>query len=91
MAIRVFGDCIDSDSHQFSKHPEDYTLFNLGTWDDNTAIYEPCGNGPQVIGNGVEFVRPHSPELTNGKTSLSSTPTLSNEPPILESTSSDDS
>ena len=31
MATRIFGDCVNSDEHQFGKHPTDYTLFHLGS------------------------------------------------------------
>ena len=36
-AIRTFADCCNDTSHQFGKHPEDYTLFDLGQYDDNTG------------------------------------------------------
>lgn len=57
MAKRTFGDCINSDSHQFAAHPEDYTLFLLGTWDDETSLFKPEDNGPKTLGNGVEYVQ----------------------------------
>lgn len=34
-ALRTFADCCNDTEHQFGKHPEDYTLFNLGEYDDN--------------------------------------------------------
>ena len=54
MAIRVFTDCINSDSHQFGKHPSDYTLFSLGSWSDDKAKF--LTTNPIALGNGVEFV-----------------------------------
>lgn len=57
MAQRTFQDCVNSKDHQFGAHPEDYTLFRLGTWDDETAQFTPEPNGPQTLGNGVEYVR----------------------------------
>jgi len=36
-ALRTFADCCNDQTHQFGKHPEDYTLFHLGQYDDNTA------------------------------------------------------
>ena len=56
MAARTFGDCINSDNHQFAAHPEDYTLFRLGTFDDNTGAYT-LEAAPMSEGNGVEFVQ----------------------------------
>jgi len=36
-AIRTFADCCNDPGHQFGKHPNDYTLFDLGVYDDNTG------------------------------------------------------
>ena len=36
-ALRTFKDCCNDSEHQFGKHPEDYTLFNLGEYDDATG------------------------------------------------------
>lgn len=55
MAIRTFADCINSDSHQFGKHPSDYTLFTLGGWDDTNAELNLL-NRSLSLGNGVEFI-----------------------------------
>ncbi len=33
-AIRAFGDMVNSKDHAFGQHPEDYTLFEIGTFDD---------------------------------------------------------
>lgn len=40
-AIRAITDTMQDPSHQFSKHPEDYVLFHLGDFDDNTAAIIP--------------------------------------------------
>ncbi len=55
MAVRVFSDCVNSDEHQFGKHPGDYTLFELGIWDDSVAILTTQA-GSKVC-NGLECVR----------------------------------
>lgn len=52
LATRAFTDCINSPSHQFGKHPHDYTLFCLGEWDNETAKFN---ESRKLIGNGVEF------------------------------------
>lgn len=41
MAVRTFTDCINSRDHAFSRHPGDYTLYELGVYDDNTAEITP--------------------------------------------------
>lgn len=53
-AIRTFADCCNDPGHQFGKHPADYTLFHLGTYDDNVGIInsEPS----RSISNGLHLV-----------------------------------
>jgi len=55
MAIRVFGDCVNSNDHQFAKHPGDYTLFKLGTFDDSVCVVS-CTPGAVKVVNGLEVV-----------------------------------
>lgn len=57
MAQRVFTDCVNSKDHQFGAHPADYTLFHLGSYDDETALIKQ-NKSPTPIGNGVEFLKP---------------------------------
>lgn len=56
MAIRGFTDAVNNDQTEFSKHPEDYHLFEFGTFDDNTGIYD-LHAAPQPLGNGLEYVQ----------------------------------
>jgi len=57
VAIRAITDCVNDPSHLFYKNPQDYTLFFLGVFDDNTGLIEPH-IAPITLGNGVEFVKP---------------------------------
>lgn len=52
MAARVFSDCVESESHQFGKHPEDYTLFFIGSFDDETA--EIVSITPETVLTGLQ-------------------------------------
>lgn len=54
IATRAFVDCVQSDEHQFSKHPQDYTLFLLGEYHDNDATFDLPNK--KSLGNGVEFL-----------------------------------
>jgi len=54
LATRAFSDCINSDSHAFGKHPSDYTLFQIGEFDD--AVAEITNHTKKSLGNGVEFI-----------------------------------
>lgn len=53
-ALRAFSDTVNDPSHAFSKHPEDYILFELGTYDDATASIQQ--NAPRSLGVAIEFV-----------------------------------
>ncbi len=65
MALRAFSDCVNDADHNFGRHPEDYTLFNIGSFDDANADikWQP----PKSMGNGLEFVRSEDtqPDLFN--------------------------
>lgn len=40
-AIRSFQDCLKNQEHQFSKYPEDFTLYEIGEYDDSKALLSP--------------------------------------------------
>lgn len=61
MAIRVFADCVNSPEHQFGKHPHDYTLFEIGNFDDQKGEIHKTRS--QSLGNGVEFKNLPQPDL----------------------------
>jgi len=80
MAERTFQDCVNSPDHAFGRNPADYTLIELGTYDDNKALISPY-EVVRTIGTGIEYLKSISlnPE---GKTddNISS---ISNDAPIL--------
>ena len=84
MAIRAFTDCANSDDHQFSRHPEDYTLFFLGDFDDATGKITTLVT-PKSLGLALEFKK----TLDSVPTKLNSPGTknheVSNDPPVLAS------
>ncbi len=53
MAQRAFSDCVNDTDHNFGKHPEDYTLFTIGEFDDATADIK--WTAPKSLGNGIEY------------------------------------
>ena len=55
LALRTFGDACNMKDHQFGKHPEDYTLFELGVFEDDSGSFE-IYKTPKSLGLGVEFV-----------------------------------
>lgn len=59
-AVRSFSDTCNDPEHVFNKHPEDYTLFALGEFDDTTAEFDPLLT-PVSLGVASEFI--HQLEL----------------------------
>jgi len=54
MAIRLFSDSVCDETHAFNKHPEDYTLFEIGSFDDDSATITPHQT-KIPLGNGLDF------------------------------------
>lgn len=53
-AIRGFSDVTNDPNTQFAKHPGDFTLFEIGEWDSDSAkiaMYE----AKQNLGVAIEF------------------------------------
>ncbi len=53
-AIRSFSDEVNGGDSPISQHPEDYTLFELGVFDELTGRLSPTE--PQSLGNGSTFL-----------------------------------
>ena len=53
-ALRGFSDLVNQEGHEFNKHPEGYTLFNIGTYNDENGTIEP--REPKSLGNAVTFL-----------------------------------
>lgn len=56
MAVRTFTDCVNSEKHQFGVNPGDYTLFELGTFDDGKGVFDALPACLKVC-NGLEVWR----------------------------------
>lgn len=88
MAQRTFNACVNSEDHQFGAFPEDYTLFELGNWDDSIGQIT-INRVQQSHGNGLEYVKPttgqgngqiESVEQTQAELSVLSSPASENSP-----------
>jgi len=53
-ALRLFGDMCTDETHQFYRHPEDFTLFALGEYNDEKASFNLTAT-PVSLGLAVEF------------------------------------
>ncbi|AXL15422.1 nonstructural protein [Microviridae sp.] len=97
MALRTFSDCVNSDSHQFGSNPEDYTLFELGSFNDESGQYL-LHRTVISCGNGLEFQQLGAAQATEGRSNGRSKPetdaveqALADVAPIQSGTTSEDS
>lgn len=54
-AVRSFADAVNDGKSDFSNHPEDYTLFLLGDWDQRSGKLEVL-DAPVALGQGIHLV-----------------------------------
>lgn len=54
VALREFADAVNNPESDFSKHPDHYTLFTLGEFDDNSG---ELTSAVASLGNGITFVK----------------------------------
>ncbi|MEM0168022.1 MAG: hypothetical protein QW515_05270 [Thermoplasmatales archaeon] len=40
-AIRGLAECVNNSDHHYGRHSEDFTLFEIGEWDDLTGTFMP--------------------------------------------------
>lgn len=60
-AIRAVQDLASDMDTVVGRHPADYCLMELGTFDDQTGRLEPCA--PRSLGTAVSFLRTNQPGL----------------------------
>lgn len=65
-AIRMFEDTCNDQEHQFYRHSEDFTLFQLGSYDDQIASFD-LYETPSPIGKAIEFKKGIQPKLQEVK------------------------
>lgn len=53
-AMRAFTDIATDAEHDVGKHPEDYTLYRIGTYDDNKGQLIP--EDPESLATALEVV-----------------------------------
>lgn len=52
-ALRAFTDEIANEQSLLAKHPEDFTLYHVGVWDDQTAQINP--QDPATLGTAKQY------------------------------------
>lgn len=55
-AIRSFTEAVSDSSSTIGKYPSDFTLFELGEFDDQKAFFD-LYDTPRSLGVAVEFVK----------------------------------
>lgn len=53
-AVRAFTDAVNEEGQDFNRHAEDYTLFHVGDFDDQTGTFTPLE--PRSLGNALTFL-----------------------------------
>lgn len=61
-ASRAFADSVNDPEHMFGKHPHDYTLFALGTFNSIEGTFDSMP--PESLGNGLSFVVPEGMSIS---------------------------
>ena len=51
-AVRSFTDIATDEEHPIGRHPEDFTLFRIGTWDEQEGVLK--GEAAEKVVNGAE-------------------------------------
>lgn len=59
VALRLFTDLVNDPKTTIARHPEDYTICEVGTFEDTTGILESHVN-PVPLGNAAAFMN-HAP------------------------------
>lgn len=54
-AVRAFGDACNEKNSPFNKHPNDYVLYEIATYDDNTAEFISL-NPIKMLGCAADFI-----------------------------------
>jgi hypothetical protein len=61
-AIREFELAVQNNDSMLSKYPEDYTLFEIGTFDDSTAEIMPYA-AHVSLGKALEYIKENQTQL----------------------------
>lgn len=57
LGLRAFSDAINDPQHEFSRHPEDYSLYMLGEFDELQGVVHPASPGPELVVLGATVLR----------------------------------
>lgn len=63
-AVRSFGDIAKDKEHPIGKHPEHFSLFHVGMWNDNTGMIDPVA--PTHVVSAIDLTTYESPAVHAG-------------------------
>lgn len=66
VAIRMFMEAAQDRDHAFFKHSADYTLFDLGEFDQVTGMFKP-EPAPVSLGTAIQFQAPQLSAVPAGE------------------------
>lgn len=50
IALRIFADAVMNPEHAFHKHAEDFVIFSLGSFDDQTGKFDLHASPRSIVG-----------------------------------------
>jgi len=56
-ALRTFEDNIQEPNSRFAKHAEDYRLYEIGEFDDETGELRSVENKPVLLAEALEYIK----------------------------------
>lgn len=56
-AIRAFGDAVMKGDNPMSQHSEDYELYRIAAWEDETGLLTARKEGPKQLALAANFVK----------------------------------
>lgn len=54
--LRDFADAVNNGQTNLSKHPSDYALFEIGSWDDDKCVFDLLKT-PVKLGLALDYVK----------------------------------
>lgn len=60
---RAFSGMVNDPSTEIGKYPADFTLFEIGEFDETTGVLIPRKQGILDLGNGLAYLISTTPEL----------------------------
>lgn len=57
-AVRAFQDSINDGNSMVNKHPDDFALFKVAEFNDETGLFDTKYEPPQLVCNATALIKP---------------------------------